>query len=190
MTYSNSGRAWTNLAGSAAIVVVMATVGTAQARQDQSRNGEIKGSVTQKGRADQAAAVGSAISGTTGGAGASIVVARPEDQTACDSGVAAACRTIEAQLQTGGAWAFQDGGTEAMDDWETQSARKSFPMKMQPPAATERSSGNHIPSAVIVHRALAACDSGDVTACHAFARAVRPATAAERTETRTYTAGR
>lgn len=189
MTYASFRRASINLAGSATIVLLVAAVGAAQASQDQNRKGEIKGSVTQKGRDLQAPAAGAPVAG---GAVAGVVVARPEDQTACDGGSAPACRTIETQLSTGGAWAFSDGGVMAMDDWETQSARQRgvTPMKMPAVSAAERSSGVHFPSAVIVQRALAACDGGDASACHAFASSVRPSTAAERTETRTYTAGR
>lgn len=224
---------WVNLAGSAAIAALIVVVGTAQAGQEQQR----QGGVTQKGKSgvtEQAPSAdaragwdlaqgkkartaapssGSSVAGITGGAVAGIVVARPEDQTACASGTASACRTIESGLVTGGAWSFADGGVMGLDDWETPvtavssvgslansgggAAAASYARSGSPapssapvPSSAQDARGNHIPSAVIVHRALAACDSGDVRACSAFSRSVRPATEAERTETRTYTAGR
>lgn len=234
MKRSVSRASWVNWAGSAALVATIVWVGTAQAGQDA--NG--RSSVVQKGRegrteqappadaragydlakgkaARAAGPVGAGqISAITGGAVAGIVVARPADQTACDSGTASACRAIESGLSTGGAWAFVDGGITAMDDWEAPvtavssvgslagsgggAAAASYARSSGPspaPAASSSSSsgvvqGTHFPDAVLVHRVLAACDSGDARACSAFARSVRLATATERTETRTYTAGR
>lgn len=220
MTRSVSKASWVNWAGSAAIVALIAVVGTAQAGQEPQQ----RSSVINKGRENHrteaapapdaragydltpakkgrtaAPSSGSSVAGITGGAVAGIVVARPEDQTACASGTASACRTIESGLVTGGAWSFADGGVMGLDDWETQTARGAAVSSVgslagsgsgAAAASYARSSGNHIPSAVIVHRALAACDGGDVRACSAFSRAVRPATETERTETRTYTAGR
>ncbi len=235
MKRSVSRASWVNWAGSAALVATIVWVGTAQAGQDA--NG--RSSVVQKGRegrsepapsvdaragydlakaksARTAPVSGSQVGAITGGAVAGIVVARPEDQTACDSGTASACRAIEAGLSTGGAWSFVDGGITAMDDWETPVAAmssvggptssgrgpaSSSPARSSGPspslASTPGSSsssgavrGTHSPDAVLVHRVLAACDSNDARACSAFARSVRPATATERAETRTYTAGR
>ncbi len=234
MTRSLSRASWVNWTGSAALVATIIWVGTAQAGQDP----QGRSSVVQKGRegrteqappadaragydlakgktARTASAVGAGqISAITGGAVAGIVVARPEDQTACASGTASACRAIEAGLATGGAWAFVDGGVMGLDDWETPvtavssvgslagsgsgAAQASYARSSGPspaPAASSSSSsgvvqGTHFPDAVPVHRVLAACDGGDARACSAFARSVRPATATERTETRTYTAGR
>ena len=234
MTRSVSRASWVNWAGSAALVATIIWVGTAQAGQDP----QGRSSVVQKGRegrteqappADARAgydlAKGKAarapspvgageISAITGGAVAGIVVARAEDQAACDSGTASACRAIESDLSTGGAWSFVDGGITAMDDWETPvtavssvgslagsgsgAAQASYARSSgtsSAPAASAASSsgvvrGTHFPDAVLVHRVLAACDSGDARACSAFARSVRPATATERAETRTYTAGR
>ena len=234
MKRSVSRASWVNWAGSAALVATIVWVGTAQAGQDA--NG--RSSVVQKGRegrteqappadarADYDLAKGKTarttspvgagqIGAITGGAVAGIVVARAEDQTACDAGSATACRAIESGLSTGGAWAFVDGGVMGLDDWETPvtavssvgslagsgggAAAASYARSSGPspaPAASSSSSsgvvqGTHFPDAVLVHRVLAACDSGDARACSAFARSVRPATATERTETRTYTAGR
>lgn len=235
MTRSVFGASWVNWAGSAALVATIIWVGTAQAGQEPQQ----RSSVVQKGRenhrteaapapdaragydlakgktARTASPVGAGqISAITGGAVAGIVVARTEDQTACDAGSATACRAIEAGLSTGGAWAFVDGGITAMHDWETPvtavssvgslagsgggaaaaSYARSSGMSSVPAAGPSSSSGvvrgTHFPDAVLVHRVLAACDSGDATACSAFARSVRPATATERAETRTYTAGR
>ncbi|MGV9008682.1 hypothetical protein [Brevundimonas sp.] len=227
MTRSVSRASWVNWAGSAAVVAVIAVVGTAQAGQDQQRQGGMiqkgKSGVTEQAPPADARAGWDLAQGKkarspapASGAVAGIVVARPEDQTACASGTASACRTIESGLMTGGAWSFVDGGVMGLDDWETQTARGAAvssvgtlagsgggaaaasyarsgsvaPSSPSVPSSSQDARGNHIPSAVIVHRALAACDGGDVQACSAFARSVRPATDAERTETRTYTAGR
>ncbi len=222
MTLLARRRSWVNLGGSAAIVAFVAVVSVAEAGQDQHRQGPIKGGVIQKGKsaateqappadaragwdlaqgkkARTAAPSSGAVAGITGGAVAGIVVARPEDQSACASGTATACRAVEAGLVTGGAWAFTDGGISAMDDWESPVARGAAVSSVgavagagggAAAASYARSSGTHIPSAALVHRVLAACDGGDVTACSAFARSVRPATELERAETRTYTAGR
>ena len=165
------------------------------------------------GKKARSAVPSSGATGIAGGAVAGIVVARAEDQTACAAGTASACRTIESGLVTGGGWSFVDGGVMGLDDWETpvaavssvgslagsgggaaaaSYARSGSPAPPSPsvPSSSQNARGNHIPSAVIVHRALAACDGGDVRACSAFSRSVRPATEAERTEMRTYTAGR
>ena len=86
-----------------------------------------------------------------------------------------------------------------LDDWETQTARGAAVSSVgvlansgggAAAASYARTSGNPIPRADLVHRVLTACDGGDVRACSAFSRSVRPATEVERTETRTYTAGR
>ena len=235
MTRSVSRASWVNWAGSAALVAVLAAVGTAQAGQDP----QGRSSVVQKGRegrteqappadaragydlakgktARTATPVGAGqISAITGGAVAGIVVASPADRTACEAGTATVCRAIETGLSTGGAWSFVDGGITAMDDWETpvtavssvgslaggagggaaqaSYARSSGTASVPAPSASSSGGvvrGTHFPDAVLVHRVLAACDNGDARACSAFARSVRPATEAERTETRTYTAGR
>ncbi|MBJ7448073.1 MAG: hypothetical protein JHC81_11110 [Brevundimonas sp.] len=234
MTRSVFRASWVNWAGSAALVAVMAAVGTAQAGQDtQGRSGVVQKG--REGRTEQATpadaragydlakgktgrtetSVSSGqISAITGGAVAGIVVARAEDQVACDSGTASACRAIESGLTTGGAWAFVDGGITAMDDWETPvtavssfgslagsgggaaaaSYARSSATASAPTASASSSGGGvrgtHFADAVLVHRVLAACDSGDASACRAFAQSIRPATATERAETRTYTAGR
>lgn len=234
MTRSVFGASWVNWAGSAALVVLMAAVGTAQAGQDpQGRSGVVQkgregrteqappadaraGYDLAKGKAARAASpIGAGeIGAITGGAVAGIVVARAEDQAACDGGTASACRAIESGLSTGGAWAFVDGGITAMEDWQAPvtaassvgslagsgggaaaaSYARSSGAASAPTAGASSSSGvvrgTHFLDAVLVHRVLAACDSGDARACSAFARSVRPATATERTETRTYTAGR
>lgn len=194
-----------NWTGSVAVLALVVAVGAAQAGQDQGR----QGGAIQKGKSSLTAQAISADarSGLAPGAVAGIVVARTEDQSACAGGAAPACRAIEQGLTTGGAWAFVDGGVMGLDDWETPSmsvssvgghagagagavsasyARSSTPAS----SSSVDARGNHTPSAVIVHRTLAACDGGDVRACSAFARSVRPATPAERTEPRTYTAGR
>lgn len=208
---------WVNLAGSAALVAIIALVSTAEAAQDQQR----QGGAIQKGRetrtqqtpAPDARAGYDLAKGKTARAAPQMGAASAADQAACESGTASACRSLEAGLTTGGAWSFVDGGITAMDDWEAPAtavssvsslagsgvgaaaasyARSSGSSASPTPAPTpsQDATGHHIPSAVIVHRVLAACDGGDVSACSAFARSVRPATAAERTETRTYTAGR
>lgn len=172
MTRSVSKAIWVNCAG-ATVVAMIAVVGAAQAGQDQQR----QGGMVQKGRETRAQqATPGQVSGIAGGVVAGIVVARSPEQIACEGGTARACRAIEAGLSTGGGWSFIDGGVTAMDDWETPAARR---------AAT----GNHIPQAVLTHRVLAACDGGDASACRAFAASVRPSTASEREEKRTYTAG-
>ncbi|MDB5421037.1 MAG: hypothetical protein JWR59_984 [Brevundimonas sp.] len=184
MTHSVSKVSWVNWVGSAAVVAMIAVVGSAEASQEQQR----QGGMVQKGRdgrVEQAAP--GPVTGIAGGAVAGIAVARTPEQTACENGTASACRAIEAGLVTGGAWSFVDGGITAMDDWESPVARQAAAPSSTPPAQEAR--GNHIPQAVLSHRVLAACDGGDVTACRAFAVSVRPSTATERTERRTYTAG-
>lgn len=179
MRRSLSRPMWVNLTGSAALVAMIAIVGAAQAGQDQAR----QGGMVQKGRDMQPAPM-PAQAPRPAGPVSDISVSRSPDQTACESGTATACRTIEAGLVTGGAWSFVDGGVTAMDDWESPTAGQAAPPSSSP---AERM---HRPQVVLTHRVLAACDSGDVSACRAFATSVRPATASERTETRTYTAGR
>lgn len=180
MSQPSARRIWINWAGSASIIALIAVFGSAQAQQA----GRHQGGMVQKGRETQAAppqdsVIGAGqISAITGGAVAGIVVARPE-HTACDNGSATACRSIEAGLSTGGAWAFIDGGITAVDDWEAQSARQAAPTSPPSPAQRQQS----------VHSALAACDARNAAACRAFAASVRPATTAERSERRTYTAG-
>lgn len=188
MTHSVSTSAWINWAGSAAVIAMIAASGAAQAAQNPPRQDpQRQAQPQQSGMAPMSRPA--QASGITGGAVAGIVVARTPEQTACDSGTARACRTIEAGLVTGGAWSFVDGGITAMDDWESPVARQAS----APPAMSSSSSqgvrGNHIPQAVLTHRVLAACDGGDVSACRAFSASVRPSTASERTEQRTYTAG-
>lgn len=178
MTRPTSRPAWVNLAGSTALVVMIAAVGAAHAGQDQQR----QGGMVQKGRDMQPPPVAAQAAGRPAGPVADISVSRSPEQTACEGGTAAACRTIESGLVTGGAWSFIDGGVMAMDDWESSMARQAAS-----PSPGERM---HSPRVVLTHRVLAACDSGDVSACRAFAASVRPATASERAETRTYTAGR
>ncbi len=194
-----------NWTGSVGVFALIVAFGAAQAGQEQGR----QGGVIQKGKSGLTERARSADGGNglTAGAVAGIAVARSEDQSACASGAAAACRVIEQGLTTGGAWAFVDSGVMGLDDWERQAAVVSSvgalsgsgggaasPSYARDSTATLSSSGpargGRIPDAMIVHRALAACDGGDVRACTAFARSVRPATAAERSETRTYTAGR
>lgn len=178
-----------NWVGAATMAVAIAVVGVAEAGQDQQR----QGGAVQKGREKGGlrAAPGGQISAITGGAVAGIVVARPPEQTACETGTATACRAIEGGLVTGGAWSFVDGGITAMDDWESPVARSMAPSATTstPSSSSQAARGNHIPQTVLTHRVLAACDTGDVSACRAFAASVRPSTATERTETRTYTAG-
>lgn len=185
MTHTTSNATRANWAGSALLVLVIAAVGSAQAGQDpQGRKGDFKGSGVQKGREQAIAAPAAPAAGLTGGAIVGIVVARAADQTACQSGDAAACRAIEGGLVTGGAWAFVDGGISAVDDWSTRRSIGQVKMQGRAPAVETA------PGIALVHRALAACDSGDADACRAFAASVRPATTAERTGVRTYTAGR
>ncbi|RZJ01339.1 MAG: hypothetical protein EON90_03415 [Brevundimonas sp.] len=195
MTYSASRAAWFNAVGAAVIGLAVVAVGAAQAGQDsQARTGGAiqKGRETRASTAPTASVIGSSqVAGITGGAVAGIVVARTPEQTACETGTAAACRAIEAGLTTGGAWSFVDGGITAMDDWESPVARTgTAPSSSSTPASPQAARGNHIAQATLSHRVLAACDGGDVSACRAFAASVRPSTASERTETRTYTAGR
>lgn len=186
---------------------------TEQAPPADARAGH--GSAWTKGHRGEATASQEQISGIAGGAVAGIVVASPADRTACEAGTATACRAIETGLSTGGAWAFVDGGITAMDDWETpvtavssvgslaggagggaaqaSYARSSGTSSAPAPSASSSSGvvrGTHFPDAVLVHRVLAACDSGDARACSAFARSVRPATETERRDRRSYTAGR
>lgn len=180
MTRFLSRPAWVNWAGSAALAAMIATVSAAQAGQDQAR----QGGMAQKGRDMQAAPMAAPAVTRPAGPVSDISVSRSPDQTACESGTATACRTIEAGLVTGGAWSFVDGGITAMDDWEAPTARQVAPQ------ASEPARRMHSPQVMLTHRVLTACDSGDVSACRAFALSVRPATPSERTEARTYTAGR
>ncbi|WP_425992375.1 hypothetical protein [Brevundimonas sp. TWP2-3-2] len=168
MKRSISKRAWASVAGSAALIAI---VGSANAGQQSARSGPREGQAAPA--QPQASVLGTGqVSAITGGAVAGR--AMPSNQTACSSGHAPACRTIEAGLSTGGAWSFVDGGISAMDDWENPVARR----------------GNPGPRAELPHRVLVACDGGDISACRAFAASVRPATASEREEHRAYTGGR
>lgn len=182
-----SRASWVSCVGSAAIVAMIAVVGSVEAGQDpQARSG----GAIQKGR-ETGRTEAAPVAGISGGIVAGIVTANPADRTACQNGTATACRAIEAGLPSGGAWSFVDGGISAMDDWERQSARGGMgKIKMQGRSAAEPAGGDQALQAAQAHRVLAACDAGDVSACSAFAASVRPATASERTETRTYTAGR
>ncbi len=176
MKSSITHSAWVNLIGSAALVAMIAVVGSAQAGQDQQR----QGGITQKGHGARPEQMPAQATRPTGPV-ADISVSRSPEHAACEGGSATACRTIESGLSTGGAWSFVDGGITAMDDWESPVARQ---------AAAPSSHDAHNPQVALTHRVLAACDGGDVSACRAFAASVRPATATERTETRTYTGGR
>ncbi|MES2862266.1 MAG: hypothetical protein V4701_12395 [Pseudomonadota bacterium] len=172
MTRPISRNAWINLAGAVAIAALMTLVSAAEAGQAERYKGGGNSAAKGHRTEPQNSVVGAGqISAITGGAVAGFAVAA--DQTACSNGTATACRTLEAGLATGGAWAFVDGGISAMDDWESPNVRRSSPA----------------PRIALTHRALAACDAGDVSACRAFAASVRPATATERTERRTYTGG-
>jgi len=171
MDRSKTRSARSSLFGSVALLAVLSiTVGVAEADQAQQRNG----GAIQKGRPSQSQAQGSVadsgqISAITGGAVAGIVIAAY--QADCSNGDAKACRSIEEGLVPGGAWAFVDGGITAVDDWESPVARQGAAS-----APADHSSNR----TARVHRVLAACDRGDVSACRAFASSVQRSTSVGR----------